>query len=145
MRFSTSAIVASLASVAIAAPGASPTATDVADVYAAQATAKTESPTSHVKGKVFDRYVSIWFENTDYDMAAADPNFQFFAKKGITLSNLFAVTHPSEPNYMAAVGGYVDFRILNKLSLTHFQRLLWPGWRPIHCGSLKCLIGCRLA
>ena len=108
MRFSTSAVVATLASVAIAAPattGASPTATDAADVYAAQATAKTESPTSHVKGKAFDRYVSIWFENTDYDMAAADPNFAFFAKKGITLSNLFAVTHPSEPNYMAAVGG----------------------------------------
>jgi acid phosphatase len=108
MRFSASAVVASLASAAIAAPaasGASPTATDAADVYAAQATALTESPTSHVKGKAFDRYVSIWFENTDYDMAAADPNFAFFAKKGITLSNLFAVTHPSEPNYMAAVGG----------------------------------------
>lgn len=76
MRFSTSVVVASLASVAIAAPAtsaASPTATDAADVYAAQATARTESPTSHVKGKAFDRYVSIWFENTDYDMAAADP------------------------------------------------------------------------
>jgi acid phosphatase len=75
MRFSTSAVVASLASVAIASPVASPvspTATDTADVYAAQATALTESPTSHVKGKAFDRYVSIWFENTDYDMAAAD-------------------------------------------------------------------------
>jgi acid phosphatase len=108
MRFSTSAAIASLASVAIAAPAttaASPTATDAADVYAAQATAKTESPTSHVKGKAFDRYVSIWFENTDYDMAAADPNFAFFAQKGITLSNLFSVTHPSEPNYMAVVGG----------------------------------------
>jgi len=93
-----------LASVANTAP-ASPTATDPADVYAAQATARTDSPTSHVKGKAFDRYVSIWFENTDYDMAAADPNFQYFAKKGITLTNNFAVTHPSEPNYMAAVGG----------------------------------------
>jgi acid phosphatase len=31
-------------------------------------------------------------------------NFQFLAKKGITLENLFAVTHPSKPNYMAAVG-----------------------------------------
>ncbi|KAL3421338.1 phosphoesterase [Phlyctema vagabunda] len=98
--------IAVLASVVIAAPATTnPTATSPADVYAAQATAKTNSPTSNVKGKVFDRYVSIWFENTDYDMAAADPNFQFFAKKGITLSNNFAVTHPSEPNYMAAVGG----------------------------------------
>jgi hypothetical protein len=34
-------------------------------------------------------------------------NFQFFAKKGITLSSLVCTTHPSEPNYMAAVGGYV--------------------------------------
>ncbi|TAQ85035.1 hypothetical protein B7494_g6640 [Chlorociboria aeruginascens] len=103
MRFSVSA-VAVLASAVTAAP-ASPTASDPADVYAAQATAVTKSPTSHVRGKVFDRYVSIWFENTDYDMAAGDPNFAFFATKGITLSNLVAVTHPSEPNYMAAVGG----------------------------------------
>lgn len=123
MHLSKTAVVAILASVANAAP-ASPTATDPADVYAAQATALTESPTSNVKGKVFDRYVSIWFENTDYDMAAADrmstcncafgnptnsflANFQYFAKKGITLSQNYAVTHPSEPNYMAAVGGYV--------------------------------------
>ncbi|KAG0647880.1 Phosphate-repressible acid phosphatase [Hyphodiscus hymeniophilus] len=109
MHFSScSLIVICLASVSAAAPAttaASPTATDVADVDAAQATAKTESPTSHVKGKAFDRYVSIWFENTDYDMAAADPNFAFFAKKGITLENLFAITHPSEPNYMAVAGG----------------------------------------
>jgi len=76
MRFSRAVAAASLASVAIAAP-ASPTATDKIDVLAAQATARTESPTSHVKGKVFDRYVSIWFENTDYDMAAADRKYAF--------------------------------------------------------------------
>ena len=110
MHFSTTVIAASLVSVIItisapATTGVSPTATVAADVYAAQATARTESPTSHVKGKAFDRFVSIWFENTDYDMAAADPNFAFFAKKGITLENFFAVTHPSEPNYMAVVGG----------------------------------------
>lgn len=74
MRFSSTICAAALASLATAAPAtvASPTATDVADVKAAQATAKSQSPTSKVKGKVFDRYVSIWFENTDYDLAAAD-------------------------------------------------------------------------
>jgi acid phosphatase len=71
MRFSTTVAAAALASMAVAAP-ASPTATDPADVYAAQETAKSESPTSKVKGKAFDRYVSIWFENTDYAVAAAD-------------------------------------------------------------------------
>jgi len=61
MRFSTTAAVAAVASVALAAPAtpASPTATDPADVYAAQATALTEDPTSHIPGRAFDRYVSI--------------------------------------------------------------------------------------
>ena len=69
MRVSSAVAMAVLASFTEAA---SPTASDAADVYAAQATAITKSPTSNVKGKAFDRYVSIWFENTDYDMAAAD-------------------------------------------------------------------------
>ncbi|KAI1170068.1 acid phosphatase phoa [Nemania sp. FL0916] len=81
------------------------TATGTAEVAAAAATAKTESPTSHVKGKAFDRFVVIWLENTDYDMAINDPNLARIAKKGITLNNHHAVTHPSQPNYIAAVGG----------------------------------------
>lgn len=79
--------------------------TTPADVSAAAATALSSSPTSHVEGKAFQRYVSIWFENTDFDMAAADPNFAFFAEQGLVLENMFSVTHPSEPNYMAAFGG----------------------------------------
>lgn len=51
------------------------TATAAADVAAARATAKTSSPTSNVKGKAFDRFVVIWSENTDYDMAAGDGEF----------------------------------------------------------------------
>ena len=48
------------------------TATAASAVAAAKATAKTRSPVSHVKGKAFDRYVSIWFENTNYAKAQAD-------------------------------------------------------------------------
>jgi acid phosphatase len=73
MRFSTTLAAMALASIASAAPApASPTAIDPADVYAAQATAKSESPTSKIKGKAFDRYVSIWFENQDFDIVLAD-------------------------------------------------------------------------
>jgi acid phosphatase len=32
-------------------------------------------------------------------------NLLSIAKRGITLTNYFGVTHPSEPNYIAAVGG----------------------------------------
>jgi len=53
------------------------TATGTAAVAAAAATARTSSPTSNVKGKVFDRYVSIWFENTDYAKAIADREYPF--------------------------------------------------------------------
>ncbi|KAL2065673.1 hypothetical protein VTL71DRAFT_3343 [Oculimacula yallundae] len=81
------------------------TATGSADVAKARATALTRSPTSNVVGKSFDRFVTIWCENTDFSMAAGDPNFQYLAKQGITLSNYLAITHPSQPNYVAAVGG----------------------------------------
>ncbi|KAK9422995.1 hypothetical protein SUNI508_04662 [Seiridium unicorne] len=81
------------------------TSTATAAVAAARATAKTSSPTSDVKGKAFDRFVVVWLENTDYDMAAGDENLDWLATKGITLSGYHAVTHPSEPNYVASIGG----------------------------------------
>jgi len=34
-----------------------------------------------------------------------EANFQALTKQGIQLTNYFAVTHPSEPNYISTVGG----------------------------------------
>ncbi len=48
------------------------TSTAASAVAKAQATALTLSPTSNVAGKRFDRFVTIWCENTDYSMAAGD-------------------------------------------------------------------------
>ncbi|KAM4055008.1 phosphoesterase family protein [Hirsutella rhossiliensis] len=81
------------------------TATGARAVAKAAATAKTTSPTSNVEGKAFDRLAIIYFENQNYDKAYGDPNFSWFTKKGITLSNYYAVTHPSQPNYMASIAG----------------------------------------
>jgi ACR3 family arsenite efflux pump ArsB len=60
------------------------TSTATAAVAAAKATAKTLSPTSSVPGKTFDRFVNIWLENTDFEMAAADriPLFPYFLIHG---------------------------------------------------------------
>lgn len=52
------------------------TATRAAAVAKAAATAKTSSPTSHVKGKAFDRFVVIYFENQNYDKAYGDREFR---------------------------------------------------------------------
>ena len=78
------------------------TATSTSAVFAAQATAKTGHETSKVPGKAFDRFMTIWLENTDFSMAAGDPNLHWLAQQGITLTNYFGVTHPSEPNYAAS-------------------------------------------
>jgi len=48
------------------------TATNAAAVAKAQATSRTLSPVSHVKGRAFDRFVVIWLENTDYAKAVGD-------------------------------------------------------------------------
>jgi acid phosphatase len=80
----------------------SPKASDIAK---AASNATTLQWTSDVKGKNFDRFVVIWLENTDFLQAAEEPNLAWLASQGITLTNYWAVTHPSEPNYMASVGG----------------------------------------
>ncbi|KAF2755019.1 phosphoesterase-domain-containing protein [Pseudovirgaria hyperparasitica] len=84
---------------ALAGVAALLTTTTVATQYVAQTSA------AKVSGKVFDRMAVIWLENTNYDKAAGDPSLQYLAKKGITLSSYYGVTHPSEPNYVAAIGG----------------------------------------
>ncbi|KGO69482.1 Phosphoesterase [Penicillium italicum] len=76
-----------------------------AEIDAARATALPYSPVSNVKGLAFDRFVNIWLENTDFETAASDENLSNLAKEGILLTNYFAVTHPSEPNYCASAGG----------------------------------------
>ncbi|KAL4875476.1 phosphoesterase family-domain-containing protein [Aspergillus karnatakaensis] len=76
-----------------------------AEIDAARATVKPYSPTSNVKGKSFQRFVNIWLENTDYDAAAAETHLAKLASKGLTLTNYWAVTHPSEPNYAASAAG----------------------------------------
>lgn len=81
------------------------TQTSTSAVYAAQATAGTTSPTSYVRGAHFDRFVTIWLENTDFTTAMADPNLSALAAKGVTLTNYMGVTHPSEPNYAACISG----------------------------------------
>ncbi|KAJ7738253.1 hypothetical protein DFH07DRAFT_966165 [Mycena maculata] len=48
---------------------------------------KTRLP---VKGKVFNRVIQVWLENTDFE-------------RGILLTNYNSLTHPSEPNYVGAI------------------------------------------
>ncbi|KAM7186341.1 Phosphoesterase family domain containing protein [Rhypophila sp. PSN 637] len=75
------------------------------------------APRAIVAGKTFDRFVQIFLENQDYSKAIKDirilnkksclptANLAYLASQGISLSNYFAIRHPSQGNYVAAVGG----------------------------------------
>ncbi|PKY05668.1 putative acid phosphatase [Aspergillus campestris IBT 28561] len=63
------------------------------------------SPVSNVKGLAFNRFVQVWMENTDYEDAFKNKDFAELAKEGLLLTNFYALTHPSMPNYMGAAGG----------------------------------------
>ncbi|KAJ5294161.1 hypothetical protein PENANT_c028G08916 [Penicillium antarcticum] len=77
----------------------------LSEIHAAAATIKPQVTTSDVKGLVFDRFYQVWLENIDFEDSAADENMKWLASQGILLTNFYAVTHPSEPNYCAAAGG----------------------------------------
>ncbi|OCL13754.1 phosphoesterase-domain-containing protein [Glonium stellatum] len=93
------------AATSVSRPPESTLEPSLTQILATEATQAALSPVSNVAGKGFDRIVQIWLENTDYDKAAGDPNMQWLASQGITLTNYWATTHPSEPNYCAVVGG----------------------------------------
>ncbi|KAK1759607.1 phosphoesterase family-domain-containing protein [Echria macrotheca] len=78
---------------------------DLPSILAKQAEVKPSSPTSNVSGFAFDRIFQIWLENVDFEDVAANKDMQWLASQGILLTNLLAVTHPSQPNYAAAVAG----------------------------------------
>jgi len=46
-------------------------------IEASRATARTDSPTTFIKGKFFDRFLYIFLENTNYDSANGQRKFIF--------------------------------------------------------------------
>ncbi|KAJ6104098.1 hypothetical protein N7523_010418 [Penicillium sp. IBT 18751x] len=99
------AVVGALSLASASTIPASASMPSLAEIEKAAATAVPYSPVSNVKGLAFDRFHQIWFENQDYKTAAGDKNFEKIAKEGILLTNYFATTHPSQPNYVASASG----------------------------------------
>lgn len=58
-----------------------------------------------VPGRGFDRIISIWLENQDFAKVVADSDFADLLRFGILQTRYYAHTHPSQPNYLAAVAG----------------------------------------
>jgi len=56
-------------------------------------------------GRWFDRIFIMQFENVGFHSAAANQDWMGFARKGTLLTQYYAVTHPSQPNYWAQAAG----------------------------------------
>ncbi len=75
----------------------------------------------------FKKVMIVVLENTDYDEAVALPFLSQLAKRGALLTNYHAVTHPSQPNYVAMISGdtsgvFLDFN--SNLDRSHIGDLL---------------------
>ncbi|KAL2157753.1 hypothetical protein VTH06DRAFT_5021 [Thermothelomyces fergusii] len=57
------------------------------------------------RGRAFDRFISIWLENQDFAKVAVDKSIADLKRHGILLTRYYAQTHPSQPNYLAAIAG----------------------------------------
>lgn len=101
------ALTAASAASASNAPKFSTIEPSLAEIQKAAATAATTTfdGSNYVKGEVFDRFYNVWLENTDFDKAAGQSGLKKLAEQGIVLTNYWALTHPSEPNYLASAGG----------------------------------------
>lgn len=101
------------------------------------------NPVSH-----FKKVLILVFENTDYDMALKQPYFQKLASQGTLLTNMSGMTHPSQGNYLALLGGDffgvrndnpIDLDQTNLIDLLEQSGYSWKGYMEKYPGN--CFTG----
>ncbi|CAO3621712.1 unnamed protein product [Cunninghamella blakesleeana] len=108
--------------------------------------ANQTSTSSIVHGKFFDRVVIFIFENQDYSKVIKNKYFKSLPKKhnGILLTNYFATTHPSQPNYIALISGSTagtkeddksDIKRQNIVDLLEKKKITWKSYQEDYPGN----------
>jgi acid phosphatase len=84
--------------------------------------------------KAFDKIFIIVFENENASTVMQNSYFASLAGRGVRLTNYHGVTHPSQPNYIAAIGGdffnwaddnCTDFAETNLVDLLEAKSISW--------------------
>ncbi|KAJ3104520.1 hypothetical protein HDU97_009133 [Phlyctochytrium planicorne] len=96
-------------------------------------------------GKYFDKVVTIILENEDASAVFQDPYFgTTLAQKGYLLTNMNGVAHPSEPNYVAMIGGSTfniaddgkyDLSNTNLVDLLEAKGVSWKSYQENYPGN----------
>lgn len=98
----------------------------------------------------FKRVMVVILENTDYGDALAQPFLGELAKGGALLAQSYAVTHPSQPNYIALIAGTFSGVVSNDpvdLAWRHIGDLLeaqgktWKVYAQAYPGN--CFLGAK--
>ncbi len=101
-----------------------------------------------VTGKYFDRAIFVIFENTNYEDALKQPFFKQLANDGALLTNMNAVLHPSQGNYIALTSGDTngitsdnskDIDVKNIIDLLESKGLTWKVYAEDYPGN--CFTG----
>src|SRR5690242_11202492 len=54
-----------------------------------------------------NKVITVVLENTDFERAVNQPFMKRLAQEGALLNNYYAITHPSQPNYIALISGSI--------------------------------------
>jgi acid phosphatase len=92
-----------------------------------------------VPGRAFDRFIYIILENQDFTKVDQDAHWNELAPHGIVLDNFFALTHPSQPNYVATLAGdyfglnhdnvvYIPSNISTVVDLLEARNVSWGAY-----------------
>lgn len=146
----TTAIISAVAAATTAANNTTP-AQAATTSLAATIVPITPKPTANSQGFVpgsFRRVFTIILENTNYDTALANPYMAELAKSGTLLTNYFAISHPSYPNYLALTGGSTFGQTddgqtdLDKTNLADLMEAAGISWKVYAEGLPKsCFLG----
>ncbi|KAI9003049.1 hypothetical protein DFJ74DRAFT_695661 [Hyaloraphidium curvatum] len=97
---------------------AAPTSSTVSVTPTTSATSTPTCPPGFRRGKSFDRLLQIWLENEDDVDVSLDPDFAHLASLGIKLSDYHGLAHPSHPNYVGSVAGFLAVHDSTPVNLT---------------------------
>jgi len=75
----------------------------------------------------------------DYAKSVLDPSITDLARRGILLTGFYAHTHPSQPNYLAAIGGdyfgldhddmvHIPQNVSTVVDLLEYKNISWAGY-----------------
>jgi len=84
------------------------------------------------------------FENQPYELVNIDPYFSYYATQGRLLTNYFAITHPSQPNYWSQIAGDFfkinsddnhDLDYTNVIDLLDKKGITWKSYQEAYPGN----------